>query len=286
MNTNQDVIAIDEVDCCCPFGTVTEDDPSKVLKLVDGENGFDFLSLAGMSTAIASFFSSLSSVKESVKYVVDIAPEKLKAIEEGTLGFNVRKDGKILAQTTRINENGKKVIDSNLPMHVENSFDVSSLISSLGSLCMQAQLQQIRAELADIKEACARIEKGQHDDRVGSVIGGRDSLEQALSEGEIDKHLLSQAVSTLNNARGQLGLELLDKCKKFKSIPKTKFGQILKSTFSRGYCDSKDREAEEIWECYYLYSRATSMVAYAHAVQEKSKAAENAIKESEVFRFY
>lgn len=283
MNLFDSAITIEEMDGRNVPSFDVQKKHKKVLKLKENDRRIDdILGVVGIASSIVSCLTSLSKIGEK-KFVVDINPETLKGIQDGVLKFTRSSDGKMYAQTRKINETGKSVINSNLTIHPENSFDVGAFASSISSLCMQAQIQQIIADLEDIKDMCARIERGQHNDRVGLVIGGRDSIEQALSEENIDVNLLAQAISTLNNARGQLGKELEDGCKRFKKIPKNVVLQIIKSTISMKTYSHHDDEVERMAECYYLYTQATAMVAFAHKALGKNIAAENAIKEGEVF---
>jgi hypothetical protein len=90
----------------------------------------------------------------------------------------------------------------------------ADVAGAMQCLSMQNQLNQIANGLREISEACefnfGRIIQGQRDDRLAKLLSSRSGFIQALAvtDEQLRKHLLIQAVDAANSARAELAYQI------------------------------------------------------------------------------
>lgn len=168
---------------------------------------------------------SLDYIKRKTEYTprLDLIPEEIKAaLHNGTAEIIPCKDSAevfyLQIRTTVkglvINgkEYGKNRKIKDIPIGSKTiPADVSGAMQCLS---MQNQLNQISSSLKEISEACemnfGRIIQGQRDDRLAKLLSSRSAFIQALalSDENLQKHMLIQSIRDANSARAELAYQI------------------------------------------------------------------------------
>ena len=143
----------------------------------------------------------------AISYVANLTKEQLQKLENGEIKLGNSKQYAD-AYTPNIYIPGEKGIKGQLLISRQEL--PSDFISSMVSLNMQKQLQQISQELIEINSKLDYIEQGQRNDRIALVFAARQQFIEAsqIEDSEFQKYIYSQAITTANQARYQLHTSL------------------------------------------------------------------------------
>ena len=148
------------------------------------------------------------------------------------------------------------------------------ITGAMQCLSMQNQLNKISAGLKEISETCernfGRVIQGQRDDRLAKLISGRSCFIQALaiSDENIQRQMLVQALSDANTARATLAYQIKSDILVLCSKPSKK---VMEETVNA------------INTAIIAMNNAVQVSLYAYQVLGERNAQLSAIKEHEVF---
>ncbi len=168
---------------------------------------------------------SLDYIKSKTEYTprLDLIPDEIKAaLQNGNAEMIPCKDASeifyLQIRTTVkglvINgkEYGKNRKIKDIP--IGSKAIPADVSGAMQCLSMQNQLNQISNSLKEISEACemnfGRIIQGQRDDRLAKLLSSRSAFIQALalSDENLQKHMLIQSIRDANSARAELAYQI------------------------------------------------------------------------------
>lgn len=199
--------------------TVYDSNLYKIKTISDSQNMQSPLLYSGVDKAVSFVKKHLDSVPAiadavekfktsgAISYVANLTKEQLQKLENGEIKLGNSKQYAD-AYTPNIYIPGEKGIKGQLSISRQEL--PSDFISSMVSLNMQKQLQQISQELIEINSKLDYIEQGQRNDRIALVFAARQQFIEAsqIEDSEFQKYIYSQAITTANQARYQLHTSL------------------------------------------------------------------------------
>ncbi len=156
----------------------------------------------------ASVVAQLKQANEKgFRLVVDATESTLEAIDSGKIKLTTEKSGQTFAQIRK--KNGQ--YGSKLPIKREDfakGIDPVQMANSLQMMAMQKQMDVIADQLCSIDNGVQNILQGQQNDRIGLYYSGVSLFLEAtmISDAEIKKNLVAQALKSLSDSTFQLKL--------------------------------------------------------------------------------
>lgn len=157
----------------------------------------------------AEVLCAVEEIKEQVsgkaRYVVDMADWMVDAIEEGKCKLDTDRNGRLYAQIRESNGSfGDKI-----PIKKElasGGLDPLAIQNAIQMQAIQQQLTVVIDALSSIDETVGEIKQGQHNDRMGVLLGGQALYMEScdVSDSTMQKLLKSQALKSLSDSNAQL----------------------------------------------------------------------------------
>lgn len=266
-----------------------DDDSVKVLRISRNDSGLDF---KGMLAAAVQMFNAtdiISKIQKGREFVVQVPAQYQDDLQTGVLEMmHGAKSGKTWATLVRKLEDGKQEIVCNCPITERVCIQgnpIQNLSGIYQNLYMQQKLAELSEQVQTISDVVLRIEQGQMDDRIGTLLSGRDDVRRALKNPDIDEHKLDLARSKMSEAQRQIGQAFKSRVEQFKPIPKSKHRRWLLEIMSptTSYMKKQDEEFGKLQEYFELYLRATQMLAYSYSVVNDTDNAKDVFEQSMSF---
>ena len=129
--------------------------------------------------------NAIKNVQRGIEYVVQIPVKYKDALEKGEVFLNQNsKTGVLWPTLYKKLENGKREFVDNLPIKEEQMIHgdpFESLANSYHNICLQQQISDLAEKMEQTYRIVESIEHGQLDDRIGTLLAGRDQILRALS---------------------------------------------------------------------------------------------------------
>lgn len=195
-------------------------------------------------------------------YIAKIRHQNTGAFEAGLLNFMVdSKTGENLG--VLVNEKHR----SQGFVAIEKMSKSVDMSAEIATIALQKQLAQMAEVIDDVRRRVVALQEGQDKALKGRIEGMHDQMIQ-MRDATTEAHrkaLAIQAITVLNDVRGQIGVAISDVLEKMPYVPNGKWKivwEIAKDkTFLQRAVESYDRI--EALVCYYL--TATQLLGYAYA---------------------
>ena len=240
-------------------------------------DSFGCAKIVGEVISTANSISALTNViNPETYYIIDMPVEIRKGLESGKYWLTKKKKGTLMAQVKHM-VNGKKEILTNLDIKEDkmpSSQSLTDMTNVAYQQAMQQQLSQIQEKLDEIQVKVDEIEKGQKDDRIGEILGGKINLKTALAmKDETNRNQqLNNIAHDLFISTGKMQKIIKRKIGSFKKVPATDFAIYLHQVFISNYKTKIDREFEDICELVNYYIESQNLLVYVYKVLKEDKA--------------
>lgn len=149
-----------------------------------------------------------AKTESGIRYVADLTPEQIRAIDNDEIKLAVEKGGKTFAQLKVNGKYGEKI-----PIVREefgNEIDTAALANAMQMAAIKEQLDEIQSQLVSIDANVQEIVVGQQTDRISLYYSGIELLLEAkcVTDPELKTQLISQAMKSFSDARFQLILKM------------------------------------------------------------------------------
>lgn len=205
-------------------------------------------------------------------YIAKIPENLEKDFDLGNLKFlTEKKTGKSLG--TIVNEKNK----IKGQVRIEKYFNTPDISLRLSSLIIQQQLSEITNVINDVRSRIITLQKRQDRNLYGRIHGMYHQMIQINVENKSEKRnqLINNTISSLNETRGIIEVEIVDLLKTMEYVPDKNFKIILKILKNKDFLsqtiDAYDRIEELV--CYYL--QATQLLGYAYAFLNEKQSFES-----------
>lgn len=235
-----------------------------------------------------NYVSALKDViNPETNYILDIPADVRKGLESGKYWLTKKKKGTLMAQIRHI-VNGKEEILTNLDIKEDNALTsqaVNNMTNVAYQQAMQQQLGRIQEKLGEIQVKVDEIEKGQKDDRIGEILGGKINLKTALAmKDETNRNQqLNSIAHDLFISTGKMQKIIKRKIESYKKVPDSTFWIYVNQVFVSNYKSKKDKEYRDICELVNYYIESQNLLVYIHKVLKEDKAITEIFKTNEDF---
>ncbi len=229
-----------------------------------------------------NILKNIGQLEDDIEYIVDISPYK-DEIRRGEMELmSNQSTGVIYPVLIKRLENGRPEIVCPLKVKERKLFKRHTNSSDLAfaNYCQtlairqqtEAQLQkldQIKAEINEIKET-------QNDERIGKIEAGKEQVRNAIHTENPDMApgYFANGIQDLVEAKCGLEETIKRKAQSFDPLPKKEVKLVYKEFLNENYFRQKDKEIEEIQDCYDLYLKALRLIASSHYLNGDQKLAE------------
>ena len=258
-----------------PGEIISEDDDSvKVLRISRDDSGPDF---EGMLAAAVQMFSAvdiIGKIQKGGEFIVQVPAQYQADLQTGVLEMmHGAKSGKTWATLVRKLADGKQEIVCNCPITEQiriRGNPIQNLSGVYQNLYMQQKLAELSERVQMVYDVVLRIEQGQMNDRIGKLLSGRDDVQLALKNSDIDaqKRELELARSKISEAQRQIGQVFKSRVEQFNPISESKLIRWLREICSptTNYMKKQDEEFRKLQEYFEFYLRATQLLAWSYSV--------------------
>ncbi len=217
--------------------------------------------------------------EEKIRLVVDVSDNFIKDYKDGTIKLANEK-GCLVAQVRKNGRYGEK-----LPIKEENYFNGMTMLDISNALQLKAiqdSIAEISQQIQAIDESVREVLTGQQNDRLGLYYSGVALYKEAMSvsDAELRKHIIAQAIKTLTDSTFQLMLTLQSdikylKNKEYDANKKNKYNLIVEKM------DNINRSFSAIHQASILkagiFCQQGELRAMASVLQEYSRFIEGTI---------
>ena len=258
----------------------------KVLRITRNMTDIDFVGSLDRLAQYVNIANIANTIEKGVEYVVQIPAKYQQQFETGEYFINKNKTTGIEWPTLmKKMENGQYRFVDDLPIKQRDVIQgnpFQDMCNSYHNIVMQQQLAQIADTVAETYQSVKMIEVGQQDDRIALIEAGKEQILLAMSiqDEEQKKEMLRLGARDLLVGKEQIGKALARRVEAFEALPDSKMKLFLTSLARSGYLSKKDREVEDIQECYSMYIEATKMLAATFAYTGETAAVEQTFKRS------
>lgn len=231
------------------------------------EKNIEALGLIDNFLQLMSTKEIVSNIEKSSEYVVQIPRKFKESFNSGEVFIAKNKktgiEWPILMKKTN---SGQYRFVADLPIK-KREFIKSEVFRDFSinyhNIVIQQQLAEISQSIEETYQTVKFIEQGQQDDRIALIDAGREQvlLAMTLANEKDKKELLRFAVRDLTLGKEQIGKSLSRRLEEFTPIPNSELKIFLNVLKDVEYLNKKDKEIEDIQECYSLYIEATKMLA-------------------------
>ena len=213
----------------------------------------------------------IAKIKKGTEYVVQVPLKFKEAVQSGEL-FIVQnqKTGELRPQLARIGKNGRHEFVAPLEMikkEVVQGNPLQSIADGYHNIALQKQLAQLSVLMEETNQVVQRIEQGQHDDRLGLLMAGRNEIVLALKDiNSINEAELNSGRNNLQVGCAQVLQTVIRRTSEFPKIPKSRLVRDLKEFRRKGYFRSLDEKYNQIQDCFEFYLQGVKMIAGSYAV--------------------
>ena len=243
----------------------------------------DFKDILYQTLSLVNITDIICQINPKVEYVVQVPLKYQKALASGALKMMQNKEnGTMWATVVRVLESGRNEIVCNCPIkeelrHLEEP--MQDLSFSYQTLFFQQKLAEISAQIQDVREVVGRIEQGQASDRFAKVISGRDDIERALMNKDVNarKRELEIARSKISEAQTQIGFNLKERIESFQRIPSNPLVRWAKDwgKFGSDFQIQQDMEFHKIEGIFGEYVCATNLLAASFVLEGENDRAKD-----------
>lgn len=205
----------------------------------------------------------LNTIRRELVYIARIPKHLEGGVMSGALKFmkrtNTGESIGVIVDTDNVSHGFVRIEQGTIPN--------PNLIHSLSNLAMQQQLAHMAETLDDIRSKVT-ILKEMHDSALyGKLRGMRDLLTQIMDAQNADtkKQLATNAITVLNETRGEITQRLVDEMKRLLESPAERFYVDMRVFFDKGFKTSVVDGYDKIQELFHHYLTATQLLAYAYA---------------------
>ena len=246
-------------------------------------DSFECAKIVGEVLSTTNSFSALKDViNPETNYIIDMPVEIRKGLESGKYWLTKKKKGTLMAQVKHM-VNGKTEILTNLDIKedkIPSSQSLTNMTNIAYQQAMQQQLSNMQEKLGEIQVIVDEIEKGQKDDRIGEILGGKINLKTTLAmKNETNRNQqLNNIANNLFTSTGKMQKIIKRKIETYKKVPNTDLGIYLHQIFISNYKTKKDREFKDICELVKHYIELQNLLVYIYKVLNEDEAIEEIYK--------
>lgn len=271
-----------------------ENSALKVLRLTKGDKRAESIDFRQMLASTVQLFSAadiVSKIQTGMEYVVQVPAKYQKELASGALEMmHGEKSGKTWATIVRKLADGRQEIIDNCPITEEMRLKGSPVETMAGvyqNLYMQQKLAELSAQVQEVYEVVKRIEQGQMDDRIGKLISGRNDLQRALKNADVNarQREMEFARDKISEALWQIGQVFKSRIENFAPIDASPLVRIFREIASArtNYMSKKDEEFQNLQEYFEFYLRSTELLASSYAIVGDIERADMVYQQSRSF---
>lgn len=233
----------------------------------------------------------LPEVEPEKRYYLDLTKEMKDKLENGEAWFTEKAaNGKPMGQL-RHRVDGKNVIMANPDIIAEQvpiapKGDPKQLSNGIYQMALQQQMAEMSHEMDEIQHTVKRIEAGQMDDRFAKIEAGEQTLRLAYraADEKTQKELAANAIPQLQEGSESIKKVIKRRLAEFDPVPSKGRSMRLKMWMSpTNYVEKKNREFDEIQDCFEYYDRAQKLLAISCMMLEEPGSMEEVFFQQEKF---
>ena len=233
----------------------------------------------------------ITDIEPEKRYYLDLTKEMKDKLEKGEAWFTEKAaNGKPMGQL-RHRVDGKNVIMANPDIIAEQipvkpKTDPRQMSNSIYQAALQQQMADLSQKMDEIQHVVKRIEEGQMDDRFAKIEAGEQTLRLAYraTDEKSRKELVANAIPMLQEGSESIKKVIKRRLNEFEQIPSKGRALKLKMWMSpTNYVDKKNREFDDIQNCFEYYDRAQKLTAIACMMMNEPGAMEEVFFQQEKF---
>lgn len=257
------------------------DDSVKVLRI--SSHDIDFNRILAAAVQMFGTADIISKIQKGSEFIVQVPARYQADLQTGVLEMmHGAKSGKTWATIVRKLADGRQEIVCNCPITERFGIQGSAIQSLSGicsALCMQQKLDYLTEKVQKVYDIVIRIEQGQRDNRMGTLLSGCADIRRALMNHDIGarKRELELARDKISTVQQQIAVNFKSRVEQFSPIPENKiirwFRGIRSSTAD--YIERQDEEFGKLEEYFYTYLSATRLLGCSYSVVGEIERAED-----------